>query len=79
MDHSLPTPAQIRAGRALVGWSQQDLAAGAGTSRRTVASFELGMRVSEESVSAMAAALARVGVEFTDRNGAKGVERRDPS
>lgn len=38
------TPEQCRAGRALVGWSQDDLAAAAKVAKRTIADFELGRR-----------------------------------
>jgi transcriptional regulator with XRE-family HTH domain len=36
------TPAQLRAGRALLGWSQKDLADAAGVSDRTVKRMEAG-------------------------------------
>jgi transcriptional regulator with XRE-family HTH domain len=36
------TPAQIRAARALLGWSQRDLAERSNVSERTVKSYEMG-------------------------------------
>jgi transcriptional regulator with XRE-family HTH domain len=44
MTQSVLTPAQCRAGRALVGWSQDDLATAARVAKRTIADFELGRR-----------------------------------
>ncbi len=41
-DDALPSPAQVRAGRALLGWSQQTLADAAGASRRAVLMVEDG-------------------------------------
>lgn len=40
----LVSPAQCRAARALLGWSQATLADQAGVARRTVAHFEVGRR-----------------------------------
>ena len=39
------TPAHCRAARALLGWSQNDLASKAGVSRSTVADFERDLRI----------------------------------
>src|SRR3954467_10702519 len=38
------SPEQCRAGRALLNWSQADLAARAGVARKTVTEFEIGSR-----------------------------------
>jgi len=57
-------PATCRAGRALVDWTQEDLANAAGVCRSTIREFEKGhhalQRASEEAV---VNALAKVGVE----------------
>jgi transcriptional regulator with XRE-family HTH domain len=59
------TPAQCKAARALLGWSQTRLAEAAGLGRSTVTDLELGSReVSDELVAKLLAALERAGVEF---------------
>ena len=68
---ALPTIAQLRAARGLLGWSQSDLAAQAGLSLPTVkrAEAENGrLRVSDDARAKMRAALEAAGVEFTDGN-----------
>jgi transcriptional regulator with XRE-family HTH domain len=59
---------QLRAARALLGWSQSDLAAKAGLSRPTVkrAETEHDTPVSDEAKAKMKAALEAAGVEFTN-------------
>jgi transcriptional regulator with XRE-family HTH domain len=49
------TPAHCRAARALLGWSQNDLASKAGVSRSTIADFERGSRkpISRTMIEAM--------------------------
>ncbi len=66
-------PAQIRAARALLGWTRPDLAAAAGVSPRTVASMELGDRPGHrtKSVEAVIAALERAGVELLPDGGVR--------
>lgn len=62
-------PAQIRAARALLGWSRPDLAKAAGVSARTVAALELdepGER-RPATVDKVAAALEAAGIRFTRR------------
>jgi transcriptional regulator with XRE-family HTH domain len=74
-----PSPAQMRAGRALLGWSQQQLAERSGVGRRTVAEFENGgERVSEPSIAAMRQALEVAGIRFASAAGNEGVERARP-
>ena len=60
------TPAQCKAARALLGWSQTRLAEAAGLGRSTVTDLELGSREvsSDELVAKLLAALERAGVEF---------------
>ena len=62
---------QLRAGRALLGWSQTDLAQRAGLSVPTVKRLESGRGpgVSEEMRTKQADALAAGGVEFIAENG----------
>jgi transcriptional regulator with XRE-family HTH domain len=63
--------AQVRAARALIGWSQADLADAAGVSLSTVERFETGApgSVPPEAVAKMGAALESAGVAFIARNG----------
>ena len=65
------SPSQIRAARALVGWSQTDVANAAGLSVPTVKRAEAdgGVQVSEDAILAIANALKKAGVEFIDENG----------
>ena len=65
------SPSQIRAARALVGWSQTEVAAAAGLSIPTVkrAEADAGIRASEDAVVAIANALKRAGVDFIAENG----------
>jgi transcriptional regulator with XRE-family HTH domain len=64
-------PEQLRAARALLGWSQTELAKQAGMSLPTVKRVETerGPRVSEEARSALQRALVLGGIEFIDENG----------
>ena len=65
------SPSQIRAARALIGWSQTDVATAAGLSVPTVkrAEADEGIRVSEDAMLAIANALKKAGVEFIPGNG----------
>jgi len=64
------SPAQCRAGRALLEITQTQLAASAGLGLSTVVDFEKERRqVAPESVEAIRRALVRAGVEFIDENG----------
>ena len=63
------TAAQIRAGRALVGWSGAKLAEAAGISLQTVRRMESAVgpgRSSVENVEAVRRALERAGVIFLE-------------
>jgi predicted transcriptional regulator len=64
------TPAQCRAGRALLEITQTQLAAAAGLGLSTVVDYEKKRRqVSAESVESMFQALIDAGVDFIDENG----------
>ena len=64
------SPAQCRAGRALLEITQTQLAASAGLGLSTVVDFEKERRpVSSESVETIRRALLYAGVEFIDENG----------
>ncbi|MBU1336909.1 MAG: helix-turn-helix domain-containing protein [Alphaproteobacteria bacterium] len=71
-----PSPAQIRAGRALLDWSQEQLAARSGIGRRTVAAYENGgERVTTSSIHGMKEALERGGIRFSGDDEPEGVHR----
>jgi transcriptional regulator with XRE-family HTH domain len=75
------TPSQIRAARALVGWSQTKVATAARLSIPTIKRAEAdgGIRVSDDAVIAIACALKKAGVEFIAENGGgPGVRLREP-
>ena len=60
------TPKQVRAARALLGWSQADLAKEAGLGITTIADCELERRqTSFKALGAIREALERSGVKFT--------------
>ena len=63
--------AQVRAARALIGWSQAELADAAGLPLSTVDRFETGApdSVPAEAVAKMRAALELAGVAFIPKNG----------
>lgn len=62
--------AQCRAARALLGWSQDDLAASSNVATATIATFETGKRLPyERTLDDIHAALVRAGVIFIDSNG----------
>lgn len=60
--------AQIRAARALLGWSQSELADAASLSRPTVDRAER-KNVTDETMTAIRKALEKAGVIFVDENG----------
>ena len=64
------TPAQCRAGRALIEWTQPRLAEASGLGLSTIVDFEKSRRaVSSDAVQAMQVALETAGVEFIPENG----------
>ena len=74
------TPAQSRAGRALVDWSQTVLAGKSNLGESTIRDFEKGRRVpSVNNLAAIRAALEAAGVEFIpDNGGGPGVRLKHP-
>ena len=64
------TPAQSRAARALINWSQPQLAGASGTGVSTIRDFETGKRTPiANNLQAIEAALESAGVEFIAENG----------
>jgi len=61
------TPAQCRAARALLDWSQSDLAERAGVTLATVQNFETGRHSPyQRTLDKLAATFAQAGVTFTN-------------
>ena len=73
--------AQVRAARALIGWSQAKLAETAGAPVSTINDFETGApdRIANEAIDKMRAALESAGVVFLpkDDGGGIGVRLRE--
>jgi transcriptional regulator with XRE-family HTH domain len=64
------TKEQSRAARALIDWSQMQLANSANLGESTIRDFEKGRRVpSVNNLAAIRAALESAGVEFIPQNG----------
>jgi transcriptional regulator with XRE-family HTH domain len=64
------TPEQCRAGRALLDWSQEDLAQRSQVAARTVRYFEKGEReLIPGNIAALRRAFENAGVVFIDQNG----------
>jgi DNA-binding XRE family transcriptional regulator len=62
----LMTPTQCKAARALLGWSQTELAKNAGVGRSTVTNFELeSLGVSEHVLTKLQLALEDARIQFT--------------
>jgi transcriptional regulator with XRE-family HTH domain len=61
------TAAQCRAGRALLGWSQDDLVKDSKVGKSTIANFEAGKSTPyDRTLADVQAALEKAGVEFTN-------------
>jgi transcriptional regulator with XRE-family HTH domain len=64
------TPAQCRAARGLIGWSQQDLAEKSGVGIVTIHQLEAGVgQPRRATLDVVKRALEGAGVEFIDENG----------
>ena len=62
---------QVKAARALLGWSQKDLAGASGVSEATIKRLEAGqgdLGGRQATVDAIRAALESGGIEFTNRD-----------
>jgi DNA-binding XRE family transcriptional regulator len=67
------TPKQVRAGRALLAWSQQDLAKKAGVAASTVADFERGQRTPvPNNAEAIRTSLEDAGINFPEGGAVSG-------
>jgi DNA-binding XRE family transcriptional regulator len=73
-------PEQSRAARALLDWSQTDLAKAASVSKQTLVDFERGARTPyDRTLADIRSALESAGVEFIPENGGgAGIRRRKP-
>jgi transcriptional regulator with XRE-family HTH domain len=70
------TPAQCRAARALLGWSQAELSAASGVATKTIADFEREDRVPyERTLNDIRETFEIAAIEFTN-GGNPGVRRR---
>lgn len=65
---------QLRAARALLDWTQQDLATNAGVATRTVRFFEAGSRQPyDQTISQLQDALEKAGIVFLESEAGIGV------
>ncbi|GAB4063953.1 helix-turn-helix transcriptional regulator [Ancylobacter sonchi] len=61
---------QCRAARALLAWSQDQLAEASGVAKATIANFELGKRTPyDRTLTDLRTALEAAGIEFIPENG----------
>ena len=73
----MPTIEQIRAARALLGWSQSDLADQAGLSQTGIARIENGTnQPNSQTIAKIEAAFDKADVEFLDDSGVRKVKDR---
>lgn len=73
------SPAQLRAARGLLGWSQDDLARQARVGRATIADFESGKRDPyARTLGELRTAIEAAGVEFLENGCGLGVRLRKP-
>lgn len=74
------TANQCKAARAMLGWSQQELATASSVNKRTIMDFESGARTPLlATLRAIQGALETAGVQFIARNGGgPGVRWKDP-
>jgi transcriptional regulator with XRE-family HTH domain len=64
------TMEQCRGARAMLGWSQDNLARAANVARQTIADFERGARIPiANNLVGMATALEKAGIELLPENG----------
>jgi DNA-binding XRE family transcriptional regulator len=75
----MPTAEQLRAARAMLGWSMEELAARSGVSARTIARCETGEGVplvSVRTLRRLVQAYEREGIEFTQNGQGVRLRRR---
>ncbi|MDF1631417.1 helix-turn-helix domain-containing protein [Mycoplana sp. MJR14] len=61
---------QCRGARAMLGWSQTELAKAASVSRQTIADFERGAHIPiSNNLASIVAAFEKAGIEFILENG----------
>ena len=73
------SPAQCRAARALLNWSQEDLVRASGITKKTIADFERGATTPRaNTLSQIQAALEAMGIDFVNGDG-PGVRISRPS
>ena len=73
------TPAQCRAARALLNWSQVELVEHSNTTRKIVANFERGATSPHpRNMTLITAAFEAQGIKFLKRNGEGVLLRRKP-
>jgi transcriptional regulator with XRE-family HTH domain len=73
------TPEQSRAARALIGWTQTELAAASNLSMSTIRDFERGQRVpTVNNLAAIRRALEEAGIKILDGD-EPGVKLRKPA
>ncbi len=75
------TPAQCRAARGLLAWTQDDLAKAAKVGLNTLRNFEAGKSVPmTNNLGAIQGALEAAGIQFISENGGgAGVRMKEPS
>ena len=74
------TPAQCRAARGLLDWTQGDLAKASSVSDVTIRNYERGKKIQPASAQVIKHALSEAGIIFIDQNGnGPGVRLRDRS
>jgi transcriptional regulator with XRE-family HTH domain len=73
---AMPTSAQIRAARGLLGWSQAELAQRAHLHPRTIERAERGAGITVRTLRAIAGALEAGGIEFLQNQNGLGVRLR---
>jgi transcriptional regulator with XRE-family HTH domain len=67
------TPAQLRAARALVDWSRDELAEASKVGHNTIKDFERkGSDIRQSTVQKLTAAFAKEGIEFTPESDVAG-------
>lgn len=70
MKKDVLTPAQCRAARGLIRWSQEELAKAAGVGKQTLADFEREERTPyPRTLADIRAALEETGIDFIPENG----------